>query len=912
MNLKQPTVSRTTLYHALRRAFRPLVFTSLCLGAAGAFGQYEVENLDRGLVAVDRGNGSVFVSWRWLGAEPENTAFNVYRDGVQLNNAPLTERTNFVDNNGNRGAQYSVETLINGQSQGQASTDVWGEPFHRIPIQRPSGGTTPTGENYSYSPNDTSVGDLDGDGDYEIVVKWDPSNAKDNSQSGYTGNVYLDAYELDGTQLWRIDLGRNIRAGAHYTQFLVYDADSDGRAEVAVKTADGTRDGQGNVIGEANADHRNSGGYILSGPEYLTVFEGSTGRELDTVNYVPARGNVSSWGDNYGNRVDRFLATVAYLDGQNPSFVFARGYYTRSVLAAWDFENGQLQQRWVFDSDDSGNGGYAGQGAHSLTVGDVDEDGRQEIVYGAMTVDDNGTGLYTTGLGHGDALHLSDMNPDRPGQEVFMVHECASCYGEHGIEMHDAGTGQILWSDPGDRSDIGRGVAMDVDPNSRGYEAWASDGGLFSATGQTLSSSRPGPINFGVWWDGDLLRETLDREMIDKWNPATNSTERLLTAYQLGAASNNGTKGTPALSADLLGDWREEVLWRHSDNNALLLFTTTTPSDHRLRTLMHDPQYRVAISWQNSGYNQPPHPSFYLGAGMDEPPAPNIRVVGGGSGSSSSSQSSSVPTDHLVLQEQDVCTHDGTVDSNHSGHTGSGFINTTNEVGSRIEWQVNISEGGNHDIFWLYANGADDNRSAGFWLNTSDARVRVNFPGTGAWNSWQPASTTAYLPAGSHRLTLEAATEGGLANIDRLEIAGPGIPEAGNCDGASSSSFSSSVSSSSASSVSSVASSAVSSVQSSSAPSGQLSCTVDTNDWGSGFVSTFTVSNDTSTAVDGWAVDITFGQAISVGNSWSANIEGSGAQYQASGVEYNDVLAPGESISFGLQGSPSPGSIDCQ
>lgn len=909
MKFTQRAVAKTPLHRALQRALKPALLGGLCLGAASAFGQYAVENLDRGLVAVDRGDGSVFVSWRWLGQEPENTAFNVYRDGVQLNNAPLTERTNFVDNNGNPGAQYSVETLINGQSQGQASTDVWGEQFLRIPIQRPSGGTTPTGENYSYSPNDASAGDLDGDGDYEIVVKWDPSNAKDNSQSGYTGNVYLDAYELDGTQLWRIDLGRNIRAGAHYTQFLVYDADSDGRAEVAVKTADGTRDGQGNVIGDANADHRNSSGYILSGPEYLTVFEGTTGHELDTVNYLPGRGNVSGWGDNYGNRVDRFLATVAYLDGQNPSFVFARGYYTRSVLAAWDFENGQLQQRWVFDSDDNGNGGYAGQGAHSLTVGDVDEDGRQEVVYGAMTVDDNGTGLYTTGLGHGDALHLSDMNPDRPGQEVFMVHECASCYGEHGIEMHDAGTGQILWSDPGSRSDIGRGVAMDVDPNSRGYEAWASDGGLFSATGQTLSSSRPGPINFGVWWDGDLLRETLDREMIDKWNPATNSTQRLLTAYQLGAASNNGTKGTPALSADLLGDWREEVLWRHSDNNALLLFTTTAPSEHRLRTLMHDPQYRVAIAWQNVGYNQPPHPSFYLGAGMSEPPAPDISVVGDGGSSSSSSQSSSAPADRLVLQEQDVCTHDGTVDSNHSGYTGGGFINTTNAVGSGIEWQVNVPEGGNYELSWFYANGASDDRSAGFWLNTTDARVRVGFPGTGAWNSWQSASTTAYLPAGSHRLNLEAATDGGLANIDRLEIAGTPVSQAGDCDSASSSSVSSSASSVASSAISSAQSSAA---QSSSAPSGELSCTVDTNDWGGGFVSEFTVSNNTDVAVDGWAVDIIFGQAISVGNSWSANLDGFGTQYQASNVDYNGALAPGESVSFGLQGSPSPGSIDCQ
>ena len=625
-------------YFSLKQFFKIKCYYTLLLcfcllaNAQNSFATYDMENLDRGLVAVALDN-TVFVGWRWLGNEPDDIAFNIYRNNIKLNAQPLTNRTNYIDSQSPNinSDSYSVRAVVNGQEQvGSKTVSVWANPYSTISLNRPSGGTSLDNVSYDYSPNDTSIADLDGDGEYEIVVKWNPSNAKDNSQSGYTGKVYLDAYELDGTQLWRIDLGWNIRAGAHYTQFMVYDFDSDGKAEVACRTADGSVDGLGNVIGSASADYRTSAGYILSGPEFLTVFEGTTGRALATTDYVPARGAVSDWGDNYGNRVDRFLAGVAYLDGERPSLIMSRGYYTRAVVAAWDWRDGQLSQRWVFDSNDSGNSAYRGEGAHSLTVGDVDNDGRHEIIYGAATIDDNGTGLYATGLGHGDALHLSDMDPNRAGLEVFMVHECPSCYGEHGIEMHDGATGDIIWSASGEGTDVGRGVAMDIDPRYSGYEAWASRGGLYSAQGQLISSTKPGQMNFAVYWDGDLLRELLDGTIINKWNYQTQSADRLLTAYNYGAAQNNGTKANPALSADILGDWREEVIWRHENNSSLLLFTTRAESDYRLRTLMHDPQYRVAIAWQNAGYNQPPHPSFFLGEGMSMPPAPDIRIVNGG------------------------------------------------------------------------------------------------------------------------------------------------------------------------------------------------------------------------------------------------------------------------------------------
>ncbi|WP_445671065.1 rhamnogalacturonan lyase [Paenibacillus sp. FSL M8-0212] len=601
-----------------------LLVTSLGLGntpVTHAAGARQMEYLDRGVVAVKTGTG-VFVSWRLLGTEGSNVSFNVYRDGTKVNATPITNSTNLQDASGTSSSKYTVRAVVSGTEQAaSAAASVWGNNYLSVPLSVPAGGTTPDGVAYTYSANDASAGDLDGDGEYELIVKWDPSNSKDNSQSGYTGEVFIDAYKLNGTRLWRISLGKNIRAGAHYTQFMVYDLDGDGKAEVAMKTADGTKDGTGVVIGDASKDYRNSSGYVLSGPEFLTVFNGQTGKALSTVNYEPARGNVSDWGDNYGNRVDRFLAAIAYLDGERPSLVMARGYYTRTVLVAYNWRNGQLTKQWTFDSNTSGNSGYAGQGNHNLSVADVDGDGKDEIVYGAMAVDDNGKGLYTTGLHHGDAMHLSDLDPDRPGLEVFQVHETPS---NAGVEFRDAGTGQLIWGAKTTK-DIGRGMAADIDPRYKGAEVWA-DGSLYTAKGQKLGTTLPSSTNFGIWWDGDLLRELLDSNRIDKWNYANNTTMNLLTAS--GVSSNNGTKSTPNLQADLFGDWREEVVWRTNDSSALRIYTTTAVTDKRLYTLMHDPVYRLGIAWQNVAYNQPPHTGFYLGEGMNTPPVPNIRYAG--------------------------------------------------------------------------------------------------------------------------------------------------------------------------------------------------------------------------------------------------------------------------------------------
>jgi rhamnogalacturonan endolyase len=554
---------------------------------------------DRGLVSIRsvHGDGN-FVSWRLLGSDAADVAFNVYRDGVKVNSAPVTTATSYLDAGAPATASYSVRQVSGGVEPAAATRSVGTLATSRdVPLQIPASG---------YVANDASVGDLDGDGEYEFVLKWDPADAKDNSQAGRTGNVYLDAYKLNGTRLWRIDLGRNIRAGAHYTQFQVFDYDGDGRAEVAVKTADGTRSGTGQVIGNANADHRNGDGYVLTGPEFLSVFRGTDGAVLDTENYVPPRGNVSSWGDNYGNRVDRFLAGTAYLDGSRPSIVMARGYYTRSVISAWDFRGGQLTQRWTFDSAAQSNrSAWEGKGNHQLSVADVDGDGRDEIIYGSMAIDDNGRGLWQNNTHHGDALHVSDFIPSRPGLEVFKPSEHTN---EVAHWMGDARTGQIIWSAPSCGCDNGRAVAADIWAGNPGAEAWSiSVGGLRSATtGAQVAARKPGSINFVIWWDGDAQRELLNGTTIDKYGP--NGDTRLLTGS--GVASNNGTKSTPALQADILGDWREEVVWRTSDSRALRIYSTTEPTTIRRPSLMEDRQYREAVAWQNTGYNQPPHPSF--------------------------------------------------------------------------------------------------------------------------------------------------------------------------------------------------------------------------------------------------------------------------------------------------------------
>jgi rhamnogalacturonan endolyase len=608
------------------------VMAAAMLGATGTVqAQRQMEKLTRGVVAVHDGD-KVFVSWRLLGTEPEGISFNVYRSAaggqaVKVNPQPITDSTNLVDTGAPAGQalSYTVKPVINGQ-EGEAgkafSLAADAKPYLEIPLQPPQG----------YSPNDCSVGDCDGDGEYEIIVHM-AGRGRDTPSAGMTDAPVLQAYKMDGTLLWTINLGKNIREGAHYTQFMVYDLDGDGICEIACKTADGTTDGKGKVIGDAKANWVNAQGFIQEGPEYFTIFSGKTGEELATTKYIPDRGDPRGWGgrggnggnDNGNNRRDRFLACVAYLDGVHPSVVMCRGYYGRTVLAAWDWREGKLTSRWVFDTV-NGENPYSGMGAHAVSVADVDQDGKDEIVYNAMVVDDNGKGLFTTGLRHGDALHVSDLDPERPGLEVFGVHEneeATRAWGTPGAAEYDAKTGEVIWSwGPGE--DVGRGVAADIDPRHPGAEMWGGGAGLRTCKGEQIGAA-PRSQNFAIWWDGDLLRELLDKNQIAKWDWEKGTANTIFTAE--GCTSNNGSKATPALSADLFGDWREEVMFRTTDNKALRIYTTTIPTNHRIYTLMHDPQYRLSIAWQNVGYNQPPHTGFFLGDGMKPAPPPNIVMV---------------------------------------------------------------------------------------------------------------------------------------------------------------------------------------------------------------------------------------------------------------------------------------------
>ena len=591
-------------------------FLSLCLIAAFVvaqpnydFSKLKREHLGRGVIAIRENPSTVAVSWRYLSSDPMDESFDVYRNGEKVNKYPIRNATFFQDiYKGTESVLYTVKAI---QSKTESCYQLPSDApagYLNIPLNRPENGTTPAGQSYFYAPNDASIGDVDGDGEYEIILKWDPSNAHDNSHDGYTGEVYFDCYKLNGQHLWRINLGRNIRAGAHYTQFMVFDLDGDGKAEVVMKTADGAVDGKGKVIGDAQADYRNEQGRILTGPEYLTVFNGLTGEAMQTIDYVPERGNLMDWGDNRGNRSDRFLACVAYLDGIHPSVVMCRGYYTRTVLAAYDWNGKELKERWIFDSNHPGCEDYAGQGNHNLRVGDVDGDGCDEIIYGSCAIDHNGKGLYTTKMGHGDAIHLTHFDPSRKGLQVWDCHENK----RDGSTYRDAATGEILFQIK-DSTDVGRCMAADIDPTQPGVEMWSlASGGIRNIKGEVVKARVRGlSCNMAVWWDGDLLRELLDRNIVSKYNWKKGVCERI--AIFEGALSNNGTKATPCLQGDIVGDWREEVLLRTADNTALRLYVSTIPTDYRFHTFLEDPVYRISIATQNVAYNQPTQPGFYFG-----------------------------------------------------------------------------------------------------------------------------------------------------------------------------------------------------------------------------------------------------------------------------------------------------------
>ena len=585
------------------------------------FTQLQTEHLDRGVVAIRQDDNHVIVSWRTLKTDKRDEAFDVYRNGKKLNSVALTEGGTFFVDELPQGEQAHYE--VRGGNVDGTFTLKADAPLGYLPVKlnKPSGGTMANGRPYAYIANDASVADVDGDGQYEIILKWDPTNSHDNAHDGFTAPTLFDCYRLDGQHLWRINLGSNIRSGAHYVPFIVYDLDGDGKAELAVKTADGTTDGKGNVLGDPNADHRSPQGRILSGPEYLTIFNGLTGEAMDTKPYIPERGELNAWGDSKGNRSERYLAAVGYLDGRHASVIFCRGYYTRTVLAAWDWDGHQLKERWVFDTNNPEWKDYAGQGNHNLRVADVDGDGCDEITYGAMAIDHDGRGLYNTRMGHGDAIHLTAFDPTTDELQVWDCHENK----RDGSDFRNARTGEVIFQIPSNQ-DVGRAMAADIDPTHPGVEMWSTEShGIRNIKGdvitegrgaednntQVLFGGRRVSVNFGIWWDGDLLRELLDHETVTKYNWETHSAD-FLQRFE-GCQFNNGSKSNPCLSADIFGDWREEVITHDRMSEELRIYVTTIPTDYRINCLMQDIPYRLSVATENVGYNQPPETGFYLG-----------------------------------------------------------------------------------------------------------------------------------------------------------------------------------------------------------------------------------------------------------------------------------------------------------
>ena len=627
----------------------------------------QMEKLDRGLIAI-KTDGGVYLSWRLFdsednifGSADKNVSFNVYRDGKKI--SEVATKTNYVDST--VGTNYSVAPVINGV-EGEKCNPVtaYNNSYFDIPLLKPDDETIYDPSNnklatYSFFPADCSTGDVDGDGEYEIIVKW-TSHERDVGTPAYSGTVHLAAYKLDGTKLWKndIELGKNVYSSAHTLQFLVYDFDGDGKSEVICQTSLGSKDGQGKYVSNAaqtdeeikaitdkensTADYRSSSGVITKGEEFLTVFNGETGAAMDTISLPTTRGseNGVDYGDDFGNRSNRFVSDIAYLDGEKPYAIYLRGYYfgrngkQRTSIAGISWDGTALSPTYRFDTQKGQEGyydgayQYVGNGNHNCTVADVDNDGKDEFITGALCMEVNDDNEFRpkwcTYLQHGDALHIGNYDPTHTGFEFFTVHEDSGTNSlsgnditlDFGMSVIDAETGNIMFHE-GASDDTGRGVMANVGAGGY-YQIWSaknsarqSNGGTDFTTATSLTGRNTPSMNFRIFWDGDLYDNLLNGANITDWNGRNMS--NIFSAGNYDCVSINGTKANPSLQADLFGDWREEVIYPTSDGTALRVFSTTDTTDYKIKTLMQDPVYRSGVAAEQTAYNQPPHVGFYMG-----------------------------------------------------------------------------------------------------------------------------------------------------------------------------------------------------------------------------------------------------------------------------------------------------------
>jgi len=604
-----------------------LLFALIMMSVLTAYSQRKTDALDRGLIAMKTTNG-VYCSWRILGEEYYDVKYNLYRDGTKVNSEPLSV-SNYSDAAGTASSKYTVKAVVRGTEQAASKeATVWTDSYLEItPKHAPSITST-------LVPNDACCADADGDGELEILIKYD-NKEEINSlfpKEGHNGEYTIfEVLKMDGSLLWWVNCGPNMGDFQNNEQNIAaYDWDQDGKAEAIMRLSEGSvihmKDGSTYTIG---ADGKNGtawtnyrtpkveGGvewFTHYGNEFLVYLNGETGVPYQVMEFPLKRledGETDlnkAWGDGYGHRSSKYFFGAPYLDGRKPSIFLARGIYTRHKMIAYDVnpDTHELSVRWRWNCNDSSSPWY-GQGYHNYGIADVDWDGRDEICFGSMVIDDNGKGLSTTGLGHGDAQHHGDFNPYIHGHEIYACNE-----DRPDNNYRDATTSKIYYRQTSSNDD-GRAMMGNFSNEYPGCLGRSGhDTAISSVTNAHIPVDIPFDVNFRIYWDGDLLEETFNG------TGTKNSAGRIykpgvgnITTLN-GSLTNNDTKATPCYQADLFGDWREEVMMRTADNK-IRIYTTTIPTEWRNYTLWHDMQYRNAMVWQMNGYNQPPHTSYFLG-----------------------------------------------------------------------------------------------------------------------------------------------------------------------------------------------------------------------------------------------------------------------------------------------------------